>query len=123
MHVNYEVRPFRAEALGAPTDLGEFQLPQGKPLDVEIGCGVGLHPIRYALANPERNLIAIEHTREKFASFRQRYEGNGHPANLFPIHADAIRWVTHALPPGSVSKFLLLYPNPEPKATNKRWIR
>ncbi len=42
------------------------------PLDIEIGCGVGMHPLLYASAHPERFLIAIEKTREKFGKFAKK---------------------------------------------------
>jgi tRNA (guanine-N7-)-methyltransferase len=125
--VSLTVRPFQSDALTAPANLKDFQWPplfqrQDRPLDLEIGCGVGWHPIRYAKENPERNLIAIEHTREKFEKFAGRAR-NTPLENLLPVHADAVRWVAHALQPRALDRVLLLYPNPEPKAANKRWLR
>lgn len=121
------VRPFQAERLTKPSILEGFSFPraftEGAPLDLEIGCGVGWHPIKYAKANPDRRLIAIEHTREKFTSFEGRFEKNGAPSNLLPVHADAVRWITHAIEKESVDRVFLLYPNPEPNAPNKRWFR
>lgn len=135
--MSYIVRPFRKSQIAPPEHFADFRFPpgfgpeSGKPLDVEIGCGVGWHPIRYALENSDRQLIAIEHTRERFEKFHLRWTRNqltqnvepNRLTNLLPIHADAVRWITHALPPGSVSRFFILFPNPEPKAPNKRWIR
>lgn len=115
------VRAFDREAVLPPHSLLKPHLPAG-PLDLEIGCGVGWHPIKYAQANPNRTLIAIEHTRAKFDGFRRRADRHELP-NLLPIHADAIRWVTHALPESSVDRIFVLYPNPEPQAANKRWFR
>lgn len=121
------VRPFHPEHVTKPSILDGFSFPSaftdGSPVDVEIGCGVGWHPVRYAKENPERRLIAIEHTRDKFERFEGRVARNGSPANLLPIHADATRWITHALAKESVSRYFLLYPNPEPNAPNKRWLR
>lgn len=79
--------------------------------------------MRYANENPDRKLIAIEHTRAKYAKFKSRVEHHPELHNLLPVHADAVRWVSHVLKPSSVSRILLLYPNPEPKAANKRWLR
>lgn len=125
------VRPFRLESVQAPQGLAAFRWPEAwaslplseAPLDLEIGCGVGWHPVRYAKENPNRRLIAIEHTRAKFEKFQSRYARHPELTQLLPVHADAIRWVSHVLKPDSVSKCLLLYPNPEPKAPNKRWFR
>ena len=114
-------RPFRPDRVPAPVNGVDFRYPQ-QPLDIEIGCGVGLHPIQYAQAYPERYLVAIEQTREKFAKFQRRFAHHD-LSNLLPVHANAIAWVTHALREQSVERFFFLYPNPNPKASdlNKRW--
>lgn len=123
--MDFNVRPFRADAVGAPSNFIEpFEfMTSARALDLEIGCGVGYHPIQYARANPYRHLIAIEHTREKFEKFESRLLGHSPLPNLLPIHADAVRWVTHALPPATLDQCFILYPNPEPKAASRRWIR
>ena len=114
-------RPFRADRVPAPANGVDFRYPE-QPLDIEIGCGVGLHPIQYAQAHPERCLVAIEQTREKFAKFQRRFVHHD-LANLLPVHANAISWVTHALRDQSIERFFFLYPNPNPKPKdlNKRW--
>jgi tRNA (guanine-N7-)-methyltransferase len=94
-----------------------------QPLDIEIGCGVGWHPIQYAEQNTDRNLIAIEHTRAKFERFQSRVQRHPELTNLLPVHADAIRWVAHNIPASKIDRYFLLYPNPEPKAPNRRWLR
>jgi tRNA G46 methylase TrmB len=116
----------RNSALSTPSTLA-FSLPSSfastTPLDLEIGCGVGWHPVRYARENTDRFLIALEHTRAKFDRFQSRIDGNSPLPNLLPIHADAVRWITHCLAPASLDRVFILYPNPEPKAPNKRWLR
>jgi tRNA G46 methylase TrmB len=94
-----------------------FELP-ALPLDLEIGCGVGWHPIHYASGHPERFLVAIEHTAAKFARFERRLAGHPPLPNLLPVHANAISWVTHRLPEASVERIFLLYPNPFPRWTS-----
>jgi tRNA (guanine-N7-)-methyltransferase len=118
-------RLFRPEKVLKPKSLDQFKLPSelSLPLDIEIGCGVGWHPIQYAKSNPDRFLVAIEHTREKFEKFRSRVANNQKFENLLPVHANAIAWITYSLAPASVSRIFILYPNPEPKAQSKRWIR
>ncbi len=115
------MRNFNTTNIPSPK-LNHFELPH-LPLDIEIGCGVGLHPIQYAIKNPERFLVAIEHTTEKFKKFERRYEKHNSPSNLLPIHENGISWVTHLLPKESVSRFFFLFPNPNPKPSqqNKRF--
>ncbi len=119
------IRPFDGSHLKAPTDSTPFVLPdelQSMPVDVEIGCGVGYHPIARALSCPDRFLVAIEHTSIKFNKFWRRYINHKRPKNLLPIHADAVSWTYFNLSPGSVSTIFLLYPNPNPKNRSKRWF-
>jgi len=92
---------------------------QSFQVDIEIGCGVGFHPIRYSLENPERILIAIERTKLKFAKFKTRYDNHHKPKNLFPIHADATHWIFRHVPDFRVDRFFILYPNPYPKERQK----
>ena len=112
-------RVFKPEKLFAPRN---FKCPQIKPNQyLEIGTGKGMHAMQFAQENPDKNLIAIERTRVKFDVFAARtaeLELN----NLLPIHADAIPWIVHGIPPGSLEGVFLLYPNPEPKNASQRWL-
>lgn len=119
------VRRFHQPAelhLEAKKEWREFIDSPGRPLDLEIGCGVGWHPIRYAGQNAERKLIAIEHTQEKFERFQRRYRQHGCPGNLLPIHANAVTWVNCFLPANCVDQIFLLYPNPNLHNRAKRWM-
>jgi len=89
---------------------------------LEIGCGVGFHPIRFAITHPQEKIIAIERTQEKFKKFHSRFINHHTPPNLLPLHADAVSIVTHCLPDKFFKKIFILYPNPELKNKNQRWI-
>ena len=97
-------------------------LDLSKPIDIEIGCGVGWHSIQYSKQNPNRQLIAIEHTQTKFEKFKRRCSKHT-LKNLIPIHGNAISWITHNIPENSIHKYFLFYPNPNPKGSDKskRW--
>ena len=114
-------RRFCGEHLPKPSGPG-FLLPTG-PIDMEIGCGVGMFAIRRALSQPERSFIAIEHTQARFSRFSRRYQNHGAPRNLYPVHANAISWVHWNLPDESIDHIFILYPNPYPKNAhqNRRW--
>jgi len=119
------VRAFDKRAVPQLAPLTEYELlfveDASTPIDLEIGCGVGWHPIAYAQNNPDRKLIAIEHTAEKFKKFEGRFQKH-QLKNLLPVHANAISWVTTHLKEESLDRVLLLYPNPNPKDRSKRWI-
>lgn len=100
------------------------RFPQPQPLVVEIGCGVGLHPITFSRRHPDVNMIAIEHTRNKFERLQRRIASHTpQPANLAAINANAISWLAAHGQPASLAAVFLLYPNPWPKSrhSNQRW--
>ncbi len=99
-----------------------------KSFAIEIGCGVGYHPITWAKTNKNCQLLAIERTAEKYEKFLGRYQQHVKTdlemaLRLWPAHDDANVLLPHLLKPESVDQIFILYPNPEPKAANRRWGR
>lgn len=88
---------------------------------LEIGAGKGKHALQFATAHPQFKLIAIERTQAKFCAM-QKLALSAKLPNLTVIHADAVAWVTHAVPVNSLQKIIILYPNPEPHNPNQRWL-
>ncbi len=88
---------------------------------LEIGAGKGKHALMFAQNNPHQTLYAIERTSEKFTAFKKISDEYALP-NLMPIHADAIHWSAFALHAGQVARCFILYPNPEPKNKNQRFL-
>jgi tRNA G46 methylase TrmB len=103
----------------APPDLKPLALNADLPIDVEIGCGVGFHPLRYAKANPGRQLVAFERTKEKFEKFAARIRNHDPLPNLIALHGDALAWIAHAPELKAVDRYFILYPNPYPKESQK----
>jgi len=114
-----QIRNYEAAKMPVPPDFRVLPLDPSRPLDVEIGCGVGFHPLRYAEKHPERQLVAFERTTEKFEKFAGRLKNHPERPNLFPVHGDAIPWITHGFAPESVDRYFLLYPNPYPKESQR----
>ena len=94
-------------------------LVKNRNLVIEIGPGVGLHPLRYAKQHPQDFIIAIEKTTEKFNKFAKRRINHPQLDNIYPVHANAIEWITRNISAGEVDAYFLLYPNPYPKAAQK----
>ena len=118
-------RAFQPQRLSAPRD---FILPSiigenenNLPLLLEIGAGKGKHALGFAAQNPDKHLIAIERTRNKFEAFAKLAAIQASP-NLDAIHADAIAWMVHAIKPSSLAKIFILYPNPEQHNPNQQWL-
>lgn len=116
------IRAFRADLTPIPRGFVPFMRPDGR-LEIEVGCGTGIHPLAQAIANPSVTYVAIEHTEEKFKKFSRRIENHGNPTNLRAIHGNAISWITHSIMGEWVDRYWLLYPNPLPKTRdrNQRW--
>ncbi|WP_130804083.1 SAM-dependent methyltransferase [Acinetobacter ihumii] len=112
------IRQFQAQRMQAPRD---FSPIENTPICVEIGAGKGKHALLFSGQHPEKKLYAIERTKEKFLAMQkqQTLEPRHH---LFPIHADALPWMVHALYPQQVAQFFILYPNPEPHNPAQRWL-
>lgn len=93
-------------------------------LFIDLGCGVGYHPIQLAKLYPEAGIIAIERTRNKFLSMQRRVQQHS-LRNIFAVYEDAMTWVPNNLKEKSIDKAFFLYPNPYPKKkqANKRWHR
>ena len=117
-------RTFQPQKLSAPRNFNIpkiFQNNNKLPLVLEIGAGKGKHALSFATVNPDKHLIAIERTRNKFEAFTKLF--NQHSvSNLTPIHADAIAWTVHATVPNSLASVYILYPNPEQHNPNQQWL-
>ena len=112
------IRQFQAQRMHAPRD---FQSISPEPVCVEVGAGKGKHALLFSQNHPDRQLIAIERTREKFLAMQKQHAIEGQ-TNLQTVHADALPWVVHALSPEQVEQFFILYPNPEPHNPAQRWV-
>lgn len=120
-----QLRAFQPEKLSPPRN---FSIPNivkenkdNVPLVLEIGAGKGKHALSFVVQNPDKHLIAIERTRNKFEAFAKMADLQN-ASNLDAIHADAIAWVVHAVAPHSVAKIFILYPNPEQHNLNQQWL-
>ena len=110
--------------------IDDWGLPEGLPappldhpdLYLEIGCGTGDHALSFANFNPNKHLVAIERTNNKYRRFLNKFQ-KFKPNNLSPIQADAILWSSQYLKKNSLSGCFILYPNPYPKnkQSNLRW--
>src|SRR5687768_6573160 len=80
----------------------------GRPLAVEIGAGVGLHPLSYAQKQPDKFMVAIEKTVEKFTKLANSYNKIPELTNLLPVHANAVQWISQNIFAAEVSEYYIL---------------
>ena len=116
-------RAFQPQKLSAPRDfiVPDILINAELPLVLEIGAGKGKHALSFALQHPDKHLIAIERTRNKFDAFA-KLAAQQKSSNLIAIHADAIAWIVHAIAPNSIERIFILYPNPEQHNPNQQWL-
>jgi tRNA (guanine-N7-)-methyltransferase len=115
-------RRFRADLLPRFRVAGEvFSLPQPfRICDLEIGCGVGWHPLMYAQRHPDRYLVALEHGKTRFEKFQRRVNHHAYLPNLCALSEDAIPFLTHRMSSESLDRVMIFYPNPYPKPSQAK---
>ena len=89
-----------------------------RPVWLEIGFGGGEHMVHMAATYPEVALIGAEPFVNGVAMLLGKIEAAG-VTNL-AIHPGDVRDLFDVLPPGSVAKAFLNYPDPWPKARHHR---
>jgi tRNA G46 methylase TrmB len=123
----FALRTFNPSTLIKPSDSGPFPLSesffQTHSVDLEIGAGAGWHAMTYCKNNPNRTLIAVERTKNKFEKLEQRFLRHPELTNLIPIHADIIPWTVYFLPESSIERIFIYYPNPYPKNPSARFFK
>ncbi len=96
---------------GIRVDLND-PLPAGE-VWLEIGFGGGEHLAHQAATYPDVNFIGAEPFRNGVAKLLAHIEGKS--LTNIRIHDDDVRYLLEKLPPASVSKIFVLYPDPWPK--------
>jgi len=87
---------------------------QDKPIVLEIGFGNGETLVELAAASPDRNFLGIEVHEPGVGHCLLKADAAG-IENLRIIAHDAIDVLTHQVPPGSLSRLNLYFPDPWPK--------
>jgi tRNA (guanine-N7-)-methyltransferase len=99
-----------------PVDTATLFGPE-RPVWLEIGFGGGEHLVHQALSHPEIGLIGCEPFINGVAMALARIEAAG-PGNLL-LHAGDARDLLDLLPPASLARVFLLYPDPWPKTRHR----
>lgn len=98
-----------------PVDLARFA---GKPLWLEIGFGGGEHLVHMAATYPEIGIIGCEPFVNGIAMLLGKIRA-AEVSNL-ALHPGDVRDLFDVLPPASIAKAFLNYPDPWPKARHHR---
>ena len=109
--VGWEENPERV-----PLDLGA--LFGGRPVWLEVGFGGGEHLVHQAQQNPGVGIIGAEPYINGVAMLLGKIRRAG--AENIRVHPGDARDLMDVLPPASVERAFLLYPDPWPKARHHR---
>ncbi len=91
----------------------------GRPLEMDLGCGDGSFLIDLAREHPERDFIGVERLLGRCKKVAKKIRRNG-LENTRILRLDSKYVVEWLLPPESVSRIHLLCPDPWPKFKHNR---
>lgn len=101
-----------------PGDLRELFEPPSKEVWLEIGFGGGEHCAWQAAQNPQVGLIGAEFFINGVASLLKQIDEQG--AENLRLHEGDARDLLAALPPASLDRVFILFPDPWPKARHHK---
>lgn len=91
----------------------------GRPVEIEIGCGKGRFIINSAMAYPDINYIGIERALRYFRIMKERVVRRG-LTNIRLLRDDAVYFVERFIPDGAVSAYHVYFPDPWPKKRHRK---
>jgi tRNA (guanine-N7-)-methyltransferase len=100
-------------------DLAQL-FPMEGPLEVDLGCGDGSFLVTMALKHPERNYLGTERLFGRARNTCRKAERR-RAANVRLLRVENTYVVKHLLPPATVGRFYVLFPDPWPK--RRHWPR
>ena len=102
-----------ARGLPRPLDWGAV-FGAGGPIEIEIGSGKGTYLVESAAARPDHRFLSIEVALTYAEHLRDRVLRRG-LGNVRVARADASRFLSENVPPGSVRVLHVYFPDPWPK--------
>lgn len=90
-----------------------------KPIEIDIGCGMGRFILARAQANPGVQYVGVERLLPRVRKIDKKATRLG-LKNLFLIRLEAAYTLQYLLPEHTVSRFYLFFPDPWPKRRHRR---
>ncbi|MGI9088235.1 MAG: tRNA (guanine(46)-N(7))-methyltransferase TrmB [Chthoniobacterales bacterium] len=105
------------ESILAPLDFREI-FGRGAPLEVDLGCGDGTFLAALAAQNPAHDFLGVERLAGRWRGATRKI-GEQRLTNARILRMEILHALQHLLPPGSVTVFHLLFPDPWPKRRHR----
>jgi tRNA (guanine-N7-)-methyltransferase len=121
----YRVRTALQSSLVAPPGSGLIDLDAllpalaGAPTRLDVGAGHGEFIAALAQAHPQERCLAVEHDRLRVTKIAHKCIRAG-AANVRVFEDEAHGFVRERLPPGSLHRCYVLFPDPWPKLAHRR---
>ncbi len=95
---------------------------KNQPLSMELGCGFGSFSRHFCRTNPDKNLLAVDISRDVLARFvREAYSlGEEMPENLRLSDMDLKKIDEYVTSEDGVRDIYIFFPNPWPKRSHNR---
>ena len=90
-----------------------------KPIEIDIGCGLGRFILARAQENPDIQYVGVERLLPRVRKIDKKATRLG-LKNLFLIRLEATYTLQYLLPEHSISRFYLFFPDPWPKRRHAR---
>jgi tRNA (guanine-N7-)-methyltransferase len=103
--------PFQSEGTARNQHFWSCVFGRPAPVEIEIGAGRGAFLFTTALAAPDHNFLAIEHSYPRVAAL-ERDAGMRGLRNVRVVRADAACIVTTVIPDASVAAYHIYFPDP-----------
>jgi tRNA (guanine-N7-)-methyltransferase len=120
VRIRQHVNPLKSNFL--EIDLAPLSLPEGRPVEVELGCGEAYFLMDRAAAEPERLYVGVEIRREVAWAANDECAKRG-LGNVICVFANMSVDLPRLFPAGRVERFHLNFPDPYFKsAQHKRRV-
>ena len=106
------------DAMPKPLDFAGI-FGNARPVEIEIGSGKGTFLLDYATARPELNLLGIEYAKAYATYCADRFR-RAELANVRMMRAEALTLFKTSLPPASLQRVHIYFPDPWPKRRHQR---
>lgn len=116
-HEHFIIRPATA---GITTSLPLTEIfGEGRPVEVDVGCGTGRFLLARCQAHPGTAFLGVDRLKRRLRKIDRRLTTNG-VTNTRLLHVEASYAVRYLLPHHAITTYYVFFPDPWPKRRHHR---